>query len=846
MVKRRIAVTLTLSAMLVMALPAASLRASEGTLRQIGYLPRPSETTFGANGNILIDHRARRGYQATVADDTTITEINLDTLKPSGTLRLPRLQPAQTVAGPMDWVWALDSARRRLFAFRAESPDEDTSLENYSLIVADLQRRTVAPLRRLWPLADRVPLTISYHAPGDRLYLLTQVKSEIFGRSVFYLEERKPDGTLTWDRQIPACHGARDSQYAPTLFRSVIQKQFVYFNCYNQSNVQAQIIRVRIGSDGLPASEEAFPAVPGALSTMHDPGSDRFFFLTTNSGAGRGAWVFDGLRSSFLGVIASGDNRVGASDYAMGVDPVSGRLYMQTPAGFLVADARRTPLPSGLLFRAHAGFGVGLIQVDPVKRHVFVPDPETLSSVGRADRYVIYQDGINVSRDPARGDPDQFTLDVQERSGVTGSAYSGSARGYGVRVFQTGGIQKTAWNLAAGQFPPDDPSSPLFLNAWTTLGSAPVEPGNRELVAAQVRSVSLTTDSADVVVQALHSDDGTARDAAKNGVQWPFPVVECHDGGEAPAAANGTAGTSAATCRARDAVALGTAGSSQVPLKDVTVESAFSSASVMRDPRRGLVARSISVATGIEILGRVRIGTLRAEAETAARGRRNSATGRFERVFSDVRIDANADGAPEYACATTCEGRTVTTLINNALAGLASIEFPQPDPLYYPRGSKGGYQAVVEKERFRSYSERSLNDDETAEIPGLQLVVFNDGRAGRTRHLIQIAGVQAESHYGIYLLPEEGSESPPPEPPRPIITRPEPPEPAPSAGAPVPVPPRVRSVIDRVVKRVPAGAFIAMTKPARALALAALWSFLALPVYLTWRRRLVGVGSSGA
>jgi hypothetical protein len=103
--------------------------------------------------------------------------------------------------------------------------------------------------------------------------------------------------------------------------------------------------------------------------------------------------------------------------------------------------------------------------------------------------------------------------------------------------------------------------------------------------------------------------------------------------------------------------------------------------------------------------------------------------------------------------------------------------------------------------------------------------------------------VQAEAHYGIYLLPSAGDDSQPP----PAVTRrievPGIPLPtvqtaptAPSARR-----PRTTTVLERVLRRVPAGAALAMSEPIDALRLAALWSFLLLPAYLIARRRFLGL-----
>jgi len=173
-------------------------------------------------------------------------------------------------------------------------------------------------------------------------------------------------------------------------------------------------------------------------------------------------------------------------------------------------------------------------------------------------------------------------------------------------------------------------------------------------------------------------------------------------------------------------------------------------------------------------------------------------------------------------------------------AGQAAVEFPDPEGAWYPDGSPGGFQAVVEKGRFRSFAERALNDDDAAEVVGMQVTIFQDGRAGRTRYTAQFAGVQAESHYGIYLLPTT-EEQPPPAPGPPLAERgPIAVEKPPTlVDAPGPVSPTY--TYETLTERVAIGVGVFVSNPRDALLLALLWGFLSMPAYLLWRRRTAGV-----
>lgn len=818
------------------AMPGGDAGAESG-LRKVGTLDRRTGLdSLAANGNILIDAAARRGWQAALHQGRMLLfEVDLDSLKLLSTTQIPELMPAVTTAGPTEWQWKLEAGRRRIVAIE-RTIDPQMRVEAHRLITIDLRTKQVTQGPLLWPGSTRFPMAMATFGGGETIYLMTRAPAEIAGRSRLWLEERAIDGTRRFEYLLDDCFNAQDMQYAPVLARSALQPNTVYLTCYGPGNVQSQVVRVTVSSGG-PSRVEVFPGVPGPLSAQFDPGSDRVFFLTTNGGAGRGAWVFDGLRSSFLGVIASGDNRIGASDYAMGIDPATGRLYMETPAGLLVADARRTPLPAGLLFREYAGQVIGSIHVDPATRRVFVPSPFVKNPQGQSTEYLILKDSIRVSKDPPAGSPDALTADVAERTGVTDVNYTGGARAYAIRALTTGGAQRMVWNVALGQFSPEDRG---FDTAAATVATVPLDQSNRDLYAARVRGVSIGNATSEAAAAFGDADTGTMRDAAGAGVSWPFPASECRDDTGKPAEQSATG--SAVSC---DLAATAVTGSSSLTgaAADegamLATRAAVAFGNVTRNDRDGLVARAIAVVQDISIGGRVRIGEIRAEAMTRAKGRPGSAAGAFERFIENVRIDIDGNGTVDFTC-DQCRPQSVAAAIEQAMPGQIKVEFPQPDPAWFG-GSQGGYQAVVQKETFRGYAEKTLNDDDTPEVTGMQLTFFADARAGRSRQVVQLAGVQAESHYGIYLL---GSDAPDPEPePEPTVA------PVPTIAptvAPVPAGPPpaavkgTKTVTETFVERIAAGSALALAKPKDALLLATLWLFLGLPAYLIWRRRHVG------
>jgi hypothetical protein len=154
-------------------------------------------------------------------------------------------------------------------------------------------------------------------------------------------------------------------------------------------------------------------------------------------------------------------------------------------------------------------------------------------------------------------------------------------------------------------------------------------------------------------------------------------------------------------------------------------------------------------------------------------------------------------------------------------------------------GSRGGYQAVVRRDTFESLAAQSLNDDDAPEVPGLEVVIHSDGRAGRSRHVLQFAAVLAESRYGIFELPRAEAEVL-------GLTIARPPVPGVSAFIPsVPVPvsaapnPRPDPALESVLQRVRAGWKLALFDPREGALVGALWLFLGAPLFTLGRRRLL-------
>lgn len=812
--------------------------AAESEMRFAGYFDRRNaESVTDADGTIFVDHQIGKAFQINNDPKPALVEYTLDTLTPGRTLATPKIWSALTRAGRFEWLTSLDSVGHRLFAFEI---DESVFPENYKLFNIDLRAMTVSPSVTLWSGGDRVPLAISYHPLSDRIYILTSVKNlDAAGRSLFFLEERTSRGDEVWTYRLAPCYGALDQQYPPTLARSIINPSNIYLNCYNSAGVQSQIVRVRLQRDGtvIQGGEDVYPAMPPSLSTMFDPGTDRMFFLTTNSGAGRGVWVFDGVRSTFLGVIASGDTGNGALDYSMGLDPVTGRLYLHTPVGLLVSDGRRLPLGGGLLFRQYAQFGVGTIVVDPVNRRVFLPDSLTLNRNRRPSRYIIVKDELAAFSPQPAGDPDSLTSDVEEKPEATRVNISAAGRSFAARTLSTGGLQRGAWNIALGSVAPEE-----FELGRDGIRRVPLDDRNRDIYGARVGSVSLTNDTADAEARVGQADEGTLKDFDQGDIAWPFDLAKCQDDGTTPSDGSANGGMASASCDVAAHAAIASASAPGFPGVDPNLISArtlFALVSVVKDSTVGLVSRSTAGVYGLTLLGgKVKIGQLVSEATAKAKGRPGTANASFTRTIAQLEIDGTKK-------CDVCDIKSAEEMINRALAGVATISFPEPDGAYYPNGSKGGFQSVVEKDRFDFYSDRALNDDDSKEVAGAVMNFPYDARAGRSRQTVQLAAVQAEAHYGIYLIPEihsavdtSGNGRTPKvefitsEPKSKPVIEFIPPEAA-QVGP-------VQIVIDKIVEKIAQGPRLFVSGPGDAVLFAAFWGLLILPTYLLQRRRLIG------
>jgi hypothetical protein len=192
-------------------------------------------------------------------------------------------------------------------------------------------------------------------------------------------------------------------------------------------------------------------------------------------------------------------------------------------------------------------------------------------------------------------------------------------------------------------------------------------------------------------------------------------------------------------------------------VEGVSVASSAFSGRAFRDPGLGVVTESTAIAKGIEIhapSGSVSIGEVVTIARTAAHGRPKTAAVSWERSFSGV-VVRDASGEVTFRCgdADSCDPRAAITAMNEVLGTRIRVFLPEPESKATPKGAF----ASVARTDSDYYNALTVNNDNSRAVPGLEIIVFNDS-VEKSRLVVQLAGVQASSIYGISFLPGPGGD----------------------------------------------------------------------------------------
>jgi hypothetical protein len=566
---------------------------------------------------------------------------------------------------------------------------------------------------------------------------------------------------------------------APDPLAGGAVKTWLTFPCYSTAG-SSNVVIVRLNRatalDPSSADEQAVVAPAGVVNWAADRAHGRLYLVNTS--AETDGWVYEVASNAFVGVLAlSPKHSLEALSMAMGVDEGSGRLYLRAPSyGLMISAAAQDPVPQPDAYPRLAAGGTYRLLIDPA-RHRLLSLPGSPDSGGPAKAYDVIDVPPPLAA-PPRFDPDSRTVQVAEAPGVTTPLYGGNASAYGLRVLLSRGV--------SGAVPTNgsDALGDAVLNANSYCGFT-----DRELVLANVsrtefsgtsrfaRAAAVDPDSATVVDASTPSrcdiynsyqgvspvslvtpflrtrsalgPAGPVLDQAAQHAQWDYAAADCTtEGGKDHAGPNTKplAGPTSVDC-GRDDQISSAAESRLKPADglDVSVARATTSTKIRLDKAKGLVTTATARLEGIHIDG-ISIASLTSTATSFAHGRNGTAG----TVFDKPQI-AGVSGPGVPSC-DACDFDAVVNALNTALAGRAEFRrvFPEPD---LAKGSPGGYQAGILKSQKQQASDSSLSADRSVEVPALELVVYNDNPAeGRARQVYQLAGVRADSHYGIELL----------------------------------------------------------------------------------------------
>jgi hypothetical protein len=568
-------------------------------------------------------------------------------------------------------------------------------------------------------------------------------------------------------------------------------------------------------------------SAPGNFSTgdsMVVP-RQRRLVLTANSTTVTNFKVFDTTHRHYVGSV--GMNDIGV--YGSGVNPVTGRGYYLTSEGFGVYDPAATPATQGAMYDDLSPLLGALprtLEVDPRTSRVFAITSDDLVN-GTQPFVAVLHDRTPVVP-PDTYTPERGAVDAPEVDGVTDSTRSAEAAAVGAEYRFVGGPNNAAVNTV--HFDP---------------GAVASKSGSRWADFGVTRGVRLTGTEATAEALPIRTDAALDADTQQHLSVAPRT---CSDFGGTPK--TDEAGGAVAACDLAKETARGEAsyavprtyvGAAPAP---VQLGAASSSVTLTRAARRGALTSTLTAeATGVDILGTVRIGRVTATAVATAHGRPGTAKVTYTRSVAGVVVNGTT------VCAADCPLDQVAAAVNTALGGRALVEFPERDAY----AARNGAYARLADAPYR-HVERVLFDevaDDAFLLPAMEVTVYADGTTA-SRHVVSLAALSTQATYRIYRLGTFGLPFVPP----PHGTAPVPraavraPATAPvtvTASAPATAPggPVVAQRAGGndggggLLGAIANGLHVAWRSPRQVLGVALMWSLLAVPVYLAARRRLL-------
>jgi hypothetical protein len=773
-------------------------------LELLGVLPHETLTRI-----TLIDAEHRRAYGHYYAPGNPGTErlIEYDLDRPVAQMPrrdvpLPSLFTPTSVFNPP--TVALNSQRR--VAWYLDWGPEGVGSAGVcpaQSLVRTIDLVTLKPGGDPWDLNLRVPgfyaEGIAYSATDRRIYVTGVLGCQAFlGEGILFapilpvtiLALDADTGALAWSTTLTKClHSMSAWSVGAPIYRSDLLPA-LYVGCMRPDNPylpvgvpypgQAGIDRVWIDPTARGAVarfREEFFAISGNFANgdgtvgqlLFDPRSERLF-LATHSVTTPGAWVFDGRMNAWVGFVPA----VWATNSPIGVDPSTGHFFMRSGSdpnkgiadGIIVSDASQTPVTQGRRFDFLADIDRATWVVDPARHVLFVSGEKKVKDESIPVTYVL-RDTTPTAQAVVPENYDALTSNVSE-SARTLSTYSGTTAGYGANVVLVGGTGGAIAPVYQGLF-----SSDQFFVPRNSI----VSPGDRGATLASVPFLDLRNVGASATAQQIAPDtstdndrrtyqnqvagigdpvgqgDATAQAAAL--LDWRWPSATCLDPGGDPTEPSRTdpGGEASSHCDLDKLQARASANEGAVQTDGLTIAGSSVTSSAAKDAT-GLVTTTIARVRGLHLevpdQGALRIGDVRLEVRTLAHGHAGTARVSWSREIKDAVI-ADGQGNVLFACA-VCDPDALARQVNDLFDLKLRMHVPTPEITQTPRGAFAGF---AEDEADHVNNVVALNESNSSRImPALQLEFYNDFQ-DRSRILLQLAGIQANSIYGITPLPAE-------------------------------------------------------------------------------------------
>lgn len=728
-------------------------------------------------------------WQSEDSQDTAVAVRDLRTLQIKRSLKLPyRIQRAP-VQRTGEWLHAIDPEGGRLFVLQSNQ---------FNLIVIDLEDFSYKTLSISPRTPDGKPLPgvtvtgLTWDARARRLWSVwgryASSLDPVSATMLVAMSPDRPDGAEavappegskfpSGIRVLRGCKGTPPAANGPQMWYGAQMLRYgsrLYIPCHTDTGAGAIAVLEVASAFDQSQTEEIIPGPIEIVSSIVDEPAGRLHLITSTGED----WVFDAGLGGFVGVLALGPGKY-QPGFALGLDRVSGRMYIRSGSfglGFL--EGRQTPVPQAVIFPERLPsklaelYSQEVIAVDGARNRIFALPGSGGSIEGsrRALAYEIWGVPPAIALPPPRN-PDANTIDIVERPGVTTASLSASSSGYGIRVRLAGGVAKVVPSLTTS-------NGSVGGSVWRTTRSK-CGYTDREFAAGRVAEAKLASGSSRAVALNFSLDNSTqqnmlapsqcdlessfvpwkgvfgtlpadqsARVERAAAHEWKPGYARCSSPGTPPESSPGElpAGKAEATCPEADTAQPLVATAVGEVEGPVVTGSGYTTTVLYRDAERGVVSRTESRVTGLQIMGEAKIGEIRSVAESWAGGRPGTAASKRIITFSHF---VGSDGT---RCG-SCDIDTVLTSLNAIFVGKAAFrKGAEPDPFLF-RGSPGGAQSAVQKSDVQVASDQALTGDQSAEIPALEMTVSNDSYDwGRARQVYQFAGVKTAATYNISLL----------------------------------------------------------------------------------------------